>query len=194
LAGREVLSRLREVSPDSKVVVFTATDAADSAGISEEVEGYALKDDDLNYLVELIQQLATPGGLRASLQLPASVTSAREARAFTRATLTRWDHADLADDAALVVTELVTNAVTHAGSSCELRLVIGPHSLRIEVADGGSGTPDPLPPSATRNHGRGLHMIDAVASAWGVQPEAGGGKLVWAELRRAVDPAALASN
>ena len=52
----------------------------------------------------------------------------------------------------------------------------------IEVIDEGSGTPDPLPPSDTRNHGRGLHLIDALTEAWGFEPIASGGKLVWAEL------------
>jgi DNA-binding NarL/FixJ family response regulator len=193
LAGREVLSRLREASPASKVVVFTATDPADSAGIAEHVEGYALKDDDLAYLVELIRQVGGPGDLTAALQLPASSTSARQARAFTRETLDRWQLGDVCDDALLIVTELVTNAVTHAGSACELRLTTGPLALRIEVTDIGAGTPDPLPPSATRNHGRGLHMIDAVAAAWGVEPVPAGGKVVWAEIRRSAPPA-LAQN
>ena len=194
LAGREVLSRLREVSPGSKVVVFTATDPADSAGIAEHVEGYALKDDDLAYLVQLIQQVGARSDRDATLQLPASSTSAREARAFTRDMLATWQLDDVCDDAVLIVTELVTNAVTHAASSCTLRLASGPHALRIEVADSGSGTPDPLPPSATRNHGRGLHMIDAVAAAWGVEPLADGGKVVWAEIRRPATSPTLARN
>lgn len=194
LAGRDVLSRLREVSPDSQVVVFTATDPADSAGIVEDVEGYALKDDDLDYLVQLIQQIGMRSDRETTLQLPASTTSAREARAFTRETLAAWQLDDVCDDAVLIVTELVTNAVTHAGSDCRLRLAAGAHALRIEVTDSGAGTPDPLPPSATRNHGRGLHMIDAVAAAWGVEPVAAGGKVVWAEIRRPATTPTLARN
>lgn len=194
LAGREVLSRLRAVSPQSKVVVFTATDPADSAGIVEHVEGYALKDDDLAYLIELIEEVGKRGDQTAVLQLPAASTSAREARGFTREALNRWQLDGIGDDALLVVTELVTNAVTHARSECELRLSLGPHALRIEVLDRGAGTPDPLPPSATRNHGRGLHMIDAVAAAWGVEPVPAGGKLVWAEIRQHTQPPTLAQN
>jgi D-alanyl-D-alanine carboxypeptidase len=41
-----------------------------------------------------------------------------------------------------------------------------------------------MPPSGTRAHGRGLHLVDAIAAAWGVQPRPGGGKVVWAELLR----------
>jgi anti-sigma regulatory factor (Ser/Thr protein kinase) len=79
---------------------------------------------------------------------------------------------------------LVNNAVTHAHTACELRLSISPATLRIEVIDEGPGTPDPLPPSPTRNHGRGLHLVDALTAAWGFEPIDSGGKMVWAELMR----------
>jgi anti-sigma regulatory factor (Ser/Thr protein kinase) len=82
------------------------------------------------------------------------------------------------------VTELVNNAVTHARSECELRISVNPLSVRLEVVDKGEGTPDPMPPSSTRNHGRGLHLIDALTAAWGYEPIPSGGKMVWAELLR----------
>jgi hypothetical protein len=41
-----------------------------------------------------------------------------------------------------------------------------------------------MPPSATRSSGRGLHLIDALTAAWGVEPAPEGGKTVWAELLR----------
>ena len=44
------------------------------------------------------------------------------------------------------------------------------------------GTPEPQPPSATEEHGRGLVLVDAVASAWGLDVLPGSGKVVWAEL------------
>jgi len=87
-------------------------------------------------------------------------------------------------DALVVVTELVNNAVTHAHGPCELRISSGPRALRVEVADRGAGTPEPLLPSATRNHGRGLHLVDALTAAWGIEPSADGRKVVWAELLR----------
>ena len=182
IAGQEVLSRIRELTPAVKVVVFSGTEPRDS-GLAGRVDGYALKDSQLDYLVELLETI----GLQRtgqSIRLPASLTSAREARAFAQATLAEWAVADIVDDVLLVITELVNNAVTHALSDCELRLSVNPLSLRVEVVDAGEGTPDPLPPSSTRNHGRGLHLIDALTAAWGFEPIASGGKMVWAELLR----------
>jgi len=184
IAGKDVLTTIRERVPTTKVVVFTGTDARDSAGLDQRVDGYALKDNQLDYLVELLETLGKQRTGQTTLRLDGGLTSARAARVFTTAALDDWDVADISDDVLLVVTELVNNAVTHAHTPCELRLSISPVTLRIEVIDEGPGTPDPLPPSATRNHGRGLHLVDALTAAWGFEPMATGGKMVWAELMR----------
>jgi CheY-like chemotaxis protein/anti-sigma regulatory factor (Ser/Thr protein kinase) len=183
LAGQEVLTRLRALDPTTKVVVFSGTDARDSAGLAARVDGYALKDSQLDYLVELLETLGQRREGQTSLHLDGGLTSAREARDFSRHVLARWRIPDgIIDDVLLVVTELVNNAITHARSGCELRMSLSSASLRVEVIDQGAGTPDPLPPSETRNHGRGLHLIDALTEAWGYEPIATGGKMVWAEL------------
>lgn len=183
IAGQDVLTRIRAVVPSTKVVVFSGTEPGDS-GIAARVDGYAMKDTQLDYLVELLEQLGTKRIGQAAVRLDGSLTSAREARAFANTMLAEWAVSDIADDVLLVVTELVNNAVTHAHSSCELRLSISPVAVRVEVVDDGPGTPDPLPPSETRNHGRGLHLVDALTVAWGFEPIPTGGKLVWAELKR----------
>ena len=184
IAGRDVLTTIRERVPTTKVVVFTGTEARDSAGIDARVDGYAMKDTQLDYLVELLETIGKQRTGQTTIHLDGGLTSARAARAFAMAALDEWDVDDIADDVLLVVTELVNNAVTHAHSSCELRLSISPVALRIEVIDQGPGTPDPLPPSPTRNHGRGLHLVDALTAAWGFEPIESGGKMVWAELMR----------
>lgn len=184
LAGQEVLTRIREEVPTTKVVVFTGTEPRDSAGIAARVDGYAMKESQLDYLVELLETVGTQRIGQTGLRLDGTLTSAREARAFTLAALGEWRIGDIVDDVLLVVTELVNNAVTHARSSCELRISANPLSVRVEVLDNGPGTPDPLPPSPTRNHGRGLHLVDALTAAWGFEPIETGGKMVWAELLR----------
>lgn len=182
LAGQEVLTKIREITPTTKVVVFSGTEPRDSAGIAASVDGYAMKDSQLDYLVELLEAVGKQRTGQAALLLDGTLHSAREARTFTVAALEEWGVTGIVDDVLLVVTELVNNAVTHAMSECELRISINPLSLRVEVIDQGSGTPDPLPPSPTRNHGRGLHLVDALTAAWGFEPVKAGGKVVWAEL------------
>ena len=184
LAGREVLTGIRSAAPDAQVVVFSGTEPDAAAGIAEQVEGYVLKDADIDYLVDLLQAVGGRRAVESSTTLPSDLASPSEAREFVRATFGEWNLDELLDDALLVVTELVANAITHAGTRCTLNLSMTATSLRVEVVDYGAGTPDPMPPSMTRNHGRGLHLIDALAAAWGVEPLPSGGKMVWAELMR----------
>ena len=73
------------------------------------------------------------------------------------------------DDALLVASELAANAVTHADSSCRIRLSLTEASFRIDVIDTGAGTPEPQPSSYTEEHGRGLHLIAALTTAWGLE-------------------------
>lgn len=182
LAGRDVLSRIRRSSPESRVVVFSGVDAPDRAWIADHVDGYVIKDDDLDYLVELLETVGARREAEASIDLPQAASSARLAREFVADRVTEWHLDDLLDDALLVTSELATNAVTHAESACRVRLSVGPASLRIDVLDKGPGTPDPRPESRTAEHGRGLHLVDALTSAWGLEVLPGEGKLVWAEL------------
>jgi len=185
IAGKDVLTRLRQAAPTVKVVIFSGTEPEDSAGIAEEVEGYALKDSQLDYLVQLLETVGRASAGRSAVQLPPDLSSAREARAFTRTLLEEWQAGEVVDDALLVVSEMVTNAVTHAATACELRISVDAAVVRIDVIDQGAGTPEPLPRSETRGNGRGLHLIDALTAAWGVEPADGSGKTVWAELLRA---------
>ena len=184
LAGQEVLSGLRARSPQSKVVIFSGTQPADVGEIARNVEGYALKDTELDYLVELLETLGREPAGQTAMHLPALITSATTARAFTRETLAGWHVTDVVDDTLLVVTELVNNAVTHAQSECHLRLSVNATAVRVEVIDRSTETPEPLAPSSTRDHGRGLHLVDALTAAWGVERVDESSKMVWAELRR----------
>jgi CheY-like chemotaxis protein len=184
LAGREVLSRIRESSPASKVVVFSGLESQDRAWIEGQVEGFVLKDEKLDYLVDLLEAVTAEDGAEAFVDLPLSPTSVAAARRFVEARMKEWGVEQLLDDALMVSSELVTNAVTHARSSCRIRLSLNVARLRIDVLDAGAGTPEPQPPSETEEHGRGLYMVDAVTSAWGLEDVPGKGKLVWAELAR----------
>jgi hypothetical protein len=100
-----------------------------------------------------------------------------------------WDLRDLADDAALIVSELVTNAVTAsailpARPPVSLRLISGGRSLRIEVLDHSPLDPRPgAEASDDAEHGRGLGVVAALSTRCGSDRTARNRKTVWAELR-----------
>lgn len=91
----------------------------------------------------------------------------------------------IAEDALLLVSELVTNAVRHGRPDIEITLTLTPDRVRIEVRDGGDALPM-MPsgqPSIDRPTGRGLLIVSATATDWGIERSSGTtGKTVWAEL------------
>ncbi|WP_425588576.1 ATP-binding protein [Streptomyces venetus] len=130
-------------------------------------------------------------GRRFRFELAAHPGSPAQARRLTRARLTGWSVCeDTCDSAALVVSELVTNAIVHTASThivCELH--DGDDLVRIAVRDEGCAPGQPHAASRTRpeeEHGRGLLLVDALCDAWGAH-EHGPGLLVWAELPRTAD-------
>ncbi len=125
-------------------------------------------------------------GRRREAGLPADPTAPRRARALLQAAVQDWDvDDDLHQDAAMVVTELVANAVDHARTPSTVTVSLDGSELCVAVRDGrpdSAPRPRPVDPSAPR--GRGLQMVDALAASWGVTVHADG-KTVWAVLRRA---------
>ena len=113
--------------------------------------------------------------------LPPRASSASAAREIVTGRCAAWGLESLCDDAALVVTELVANAVRHAGTDIELRVqqILG--GLRLEVRDGSTRPLRPRPALSSDEGGRGLMLVDALANRYGVagEPE---GKRVWVEL------------
>lgn len=182
IAGREVLSRIRAEAPDTKVVVFSGLETVDRAWIDANAAGFVLKDADLGYLVELLESVGRTVDNVAIIDLPHDLSSVSEARRFVKRQLSDWGIIEPLDDALLVVSELAANALTHAHSSYRVRLAASDVALRIEVDDGGSGTPEPQPLTDDEEHGRGLHLVGALAASWGMDVAESGGKRVWAEL------------
>jgi DNA-binding NarL/FixJ family response regulator len=182
IAGRDVLSQIRLTAPATSIVVFSGSlDSTDREWVDQHAEGYVLKDGALDYLVDLLTSVRERGP-RAVRDLPQSLVSVREARHFLREVFGRWGLSHVEDAAQLVVSELVTNAVTHADSSCQLRLSRKASTVRVEVLDGGLGTPDPQPENPSGEHGRGMHIVAVLSLAWGTEALDRGGKVVWAEL------------
>ncbi len=117
---------------------------------------------------------------------PPSLTSARRAREFVATGLgAEMDEPALAERLGLCTSELVTNAVVHAQTDVEVRLVIDATNIWLEVTDEAPARPDRAPPSGTSTCGRGLVLVDALANEWGVVDVKGGvGKMVWVRISR----------
>jgi anti-sigma regulatory factor (Ser/Thr protein kinase) len=83
--------------------------------------------------------------------------------------------------AELLISELASNAVRHARTPFEVQVWAGPAGLRAEVVDGSVDLPVLGDWGADADRGRGLRILDSLASAWGVERRAGA-KAVWFEL------------
>jgi anti-sigma regulatory factor (Ser/Thr protein kinase) len=113
------------------------------------------------------------------------------ARSFTRDTLRQWRLDHCVDDAVLVLTELASNAVSHAvpralGRERDVRLGLALDSthLTLAVSDPADAPPVCRPSSGwnLEERGRGLCLVDALADEWGWSPRPPAGKTVWAKL------------
>jgi anti-sigma regulatory factor (Ser/Thr protein kinase) len=127
---------------------------------------------------------------RIALRTPRpDARSVRAGRDFTIATMQRWGAAERADDIAMVVSELLTNALRHAlpdvgrvprPGSVRLALLQPGRCVLCAVADPSPKTPTPRQPEILGEGGRGLHVISALSDIWGCTPPSHAGKVVWA--------------
>ena len=113
--------------------------------------------------------------------LPPVVESARRARAVLDAGLEHHGLGDLRDTAALVVAELVGNAILHARSDFVLQVELTDRWLHVRVSDGSSVMPESREP-APATGGYGLRIVDDLADEWGIIVTSFDGKTTWATL------------
>jgi anti-sigma regulatory factor (Ser/Thr protein kinase) len=119
----------------------------------------------------------------AAARFPAEADAPSAARRFVANVLQRRRYGEPAhtEDAQLVVSELATNAVIHAGSPFSVAVHYVGSAIRISVHDRNPGLPMLRHGGPAARAGRGLHLVGALARAWGVEPSADG-KTVWAEV------------
>ena len=191
MSGMEALPKIREAAPDTKVVVLSGFDRSrmESQALAGGALGYIEKGlrpeqlvDELLAVVGLMELIeGAAGTVRA--QLEAQPQSAASARRFVDETLRRWQCGELFDVVGLLTSELVTNAILHAHSEIELSVRLTPDAVRIDVADHSASLPAPRDAADEDTSGRGLGLVEALATSWGVD-ERPGGKSVWFELPR----------
>ncbi|MFE1752441.1 SpoIIE family protein phosphatase [Streptomyces anandii] len=101
--------------------------------------------------------------------------SVATARSFVRDTLQGWGFGDIVDDAVVLTSELVTNAVVHAGTAADVLCLRSDEGVRIEVSDRYPEREVPVQNAAVnmgspdREGGRGLQLCAALATRWGVE-------------------------
>ena len=191
VGGVDALPMLREAVPRAKIVILSGlprqrmeelTRTAGAVGYLE--KGIPSR--------RLIDELIAVAGLLETIEAALDVDrvtlaqeahAPRDARRFVDETLRRWDCAAALETVELLVSELVTNAIVHARSDAEVAVVLLRDSIRVEVGD---RSPEPPRPRDAKIHelsGRGLSLVDKLATAWGVD-NVKGGKVVWFELPR----------
>jgi anti-sigma regulatory factor (Ser/Thr protein kinase) len=120
--------------------------------------------------------------LSSSRTWTADVTHIAEARRFVGEHLSAHGCADVVPDAGLIVSELVTNALVHAGTDFTVTVEVGRDTIVLRVADGSAEQPVLRTLGIETAGGRGLGIVAALAGEWGVTTEPGGGKSVWASV------------
>ena len=197
LDGLSALPRLRRVAPASRVVVLTAVpEASDPGTAALGAAAYVEKAVATDRLVPDV--LAGAGLLDAALAaldvlsdrvdagFPGEPRSVAGARAFARRALESWREPDLADTVALLLSELVTNAVVHAASAPNVAIHLLPDRVHVEVSDRDSTPVTTRAATPDAESGRGLALVEALAERWG-QVELPDGKVVWFDLLRPAD-------
>ncbi len=121
-----------------------------------------------------------------SVRLPVDPSSVAAARRLASHYFRQWQLPELIDEAHLVISELVTNAIVASSASAVMvRAFVSLYDtkVRIEVWDEADGKPQAQPPSSDNDGGRGLILVEALSAQWGwYTPADLRGKFVWADL------------
>lgn len=120
---------------------------------------------------------------RLSIRMPPHPIAAEQARTLTERALHDWGLSPLKDNALLVVSELVTNAIKQRDIFRFALCRSGERAL-VEVTDAGPGDPAIKNAGETDVGGRGLILVEAISDDWGVRHRADGAKTVWAIISK----------
>lgn len=117
--------------------------------------------------------------LKAEVTLPGAASSVPTARRFVESLLSAWGHPELGWTAAVCISELAGNAALHTRTTFSLSVSMSRDTqVRLEVRDGSARVPVMRNYGTDATTGRGLRMINELASSWGVDAD-DGGKVIW---------------
>jgi anti-sigma regulatory factor (Ser/Thr protein kinase) len=172
--------------PAARLVLYGAAGDLRSALVSSPVIARVPLTTDLASALAVLEQ--QPPELRCQRDLPPHDTAASAARLFVRETCDAWlVPLAVREVTELVASELVCNAVEHAHSSSKLALTLTRSGLLVSVRDFClTPIPRPRPIDINAHRGRGLHLVAALAQAWGAESHPDG-KTIWASLRCETD-------
>ena len=126
---------------------------------------------------------------RASIRLALDAESAGTARRFVQSSVCAAHCGSVADDAVLLTSEVVTNAVIYGGPPVTLVVECDGTGVEVRVRDGNPSLPSLRTPAALETHGRGLVLVDLISDAWGVESLDDDGKELWFRLHEPRRPA-----
>lgn len=126
---------------------------------------------------------ADEDGHRWTQVFPRELTAVADARRWVEHALDEGGAAERSDDAQLVISELVTNALRHGLGEVVARVQLTATEVQLSVTDAGQTLPELRPQRPGRIGGMGLFIVARLAADWGVAPFPGG-KTVWAVLAR----------
>jgi CheY-like chemotaxis protein len=197
--GLAALPAIREASPDTRVVILSGYPQSEmgAAAIAGGAVGYLQKGLSITRLAD--ELLALGGALDAvsaalekvSADLSADPTTPGTARRMVAQAASEWNCGGLLETVTLLTSEVVTNAVEHAGTDVRIDVELLATVLRISVSDANPTVPQVRDAADHETSGRGMALVEALAERWGVERRSGG-KTVWFELARPDRPSVTA--
>ena len=188
--GLTALPALRSAAPGARVVILSGfpkdqmgppTQEAGAVGYLEKGRNVRTLAADIHALASVLDAVQ----MVLEKELPAEPRSASAARqAVTSALITDITDGAL-DTLVLLTSELVTNVVAHARTSCHLGVELFPDVVRVSVSDNSAIPLAPRSPDDEAESGRGLGLVETLSSNWGVVNRSSG-KTVWFEVARTV--------
>lgn len=189
VGGLDVIEEINQASPSTRIVVVSGFPGSnlEELVVSRGAAGYVRKRSSIKAVVDDV--VVAAGALELAQQVlaetrrfPHDPTTPRAARRFMDEILERWDCRPAIDTLHLVLSEVVSNAVVHAGSAPEVAVRLLDGVMRVEVTDESDVLPSPREADDAAISGRGLAIVESEAAQWGAERRPGGGKVVWFDV------------